>query len=69
MMDRDDLLLLLGETPTKSALNPEILEEVDCSSFVRSKISYSVEPDERVSAYLSIPKDGAGPFPAVYCFH
>lgn len=68
-MDRDDLLLLLGETPTKLDLNPQVVEEVDCSSFVRRKISYSVELGETVSAYLSIPKDGAGPFPAVYCFH
>jgi dienelactone hydrolase len=69
MMDRDDLLMLLGETPSKTDLNPEVIEEVDCTSFVRRKISYSVEPDERVNAYLSIPKRSAGPFPAVYCFH
>ena len=50
MMDRDDLLMLLGETPSKTDLNPEVIEEVDCASFVRRKISYSVEPDERVNA-------------------
>lgn len=69
MLDRKTLLSLLGKMPTKPKLSLEIVEEVDCSSFIRRKVSYQVESGERVAAYLCIPKSGNGPFPAVFCFH
>lgn len=33
-MDRNDLLSLLGETPTKDGLALNVVEEVDCGALV-----------------------------------
>jgi len=60
---------LLGPAPPKTDLAVERLERVDCGRYVREKIRYSVGPDERVSAYVCIPHDLAGPAPAVFCHH
>jgi dienelactone hydrolase len=68
-MDRNKLLSLLGEIPTKAELNLKVLEEVDCGSFIRQRISYSSESDEIIPAFLCIPKDALPPIPAIYCFH
>ena len=61
-------LQLLGPLPIKSPLNVHIVEEVDCGTFVRKKITFSSEAHETISAYLCLPKK-AGPLPAIYCFH
>ena len=54
------------------SLDIEIVEEVDCGSYVRQKITYRAEPGNRVPAYLLIPKaahrEGAR-LPAVLCLH
>lgn len=65
----DNLLHLLGEFPNKVALNPEVLEKVDCGSYVREKVEYSVEDGERVSAYICIPKNLDGATSAIFCHH
>jgi dienelactone hydrolase len=48
-------------------------EETDCGSFVRRLISYQSERNNRVPAFLLIPKaaltKGAKPVPAVLCLH
>lgn len=69
VMDRNNLLSLLGEMPTKAELNLKVLEEVDCGPFVRKKISYSSEIGEIIPAFLCIPKHNLSPTPAIYCFH
>ncbi len=68
-MDRNNLLSLLGEMPTKVGLELNEFEEVDCEAFVRKKISYSSEAGEIIPAFLCIPKIMRAPIPAVYCFH
>jgi dienelactone hydrolase len=68
-MDRNKLLSLLGEMPTKAELNLKVHEEVDCGSFIRQKISYSSEIGEIIPAFLCIPKHTLTSIPAIYCFH
>lgn len=65
---RQTLVRLLGRTPARAALQPKILERVALSGFVREKVSYMVEPGQRVSAYLFLPA-GEGRHPAVLCIH
>ena len=65
---RQTLVRLLGRTPARVALHPKILERVALSGFVREKVSYMVEPGQRVSAYLFLPA-GEGRHPAVLCIH
>jgi dienelactone hydrolase len=56
-----------------ASLDLRTVEETDCGSFVRRLISYQSEPDNRVPAFLLIPKTamakGAKPVPAVLCLH
>jgi dienelactone hydrolase len=59
----------LGPFPDKVPLAAEILDEVDCGHFIRRKVSYAVERDERISAFLCLPKAPSGMLPAVFCHH
>ena len=50
---------VMGSLPgmeKRCPLNVEVIEEVDCGSFIRRLIHYSSEPNSRVPAYLLIPK-------------
>lgn len=49
-------------------LNPEVLETVDFPTYTRLKVAYQGEPDDRLTAYLLLPKK-AGRLPAVLCLH
>jgi len=55
------------------SLDVELVEEVDCGSYVRRLISYVSEPSLRVPAYLLIPKrlleNEGSRAPAVLCLH
>jgi hypothetical protein len=54
-------------------LDVRIEEEVDCGDYVRRFLSYAAEPNERVPAYLLIPKTAltntAARLPAVLALH
>jgi dienelactone hydrolase len=50
-------------------LAPERLERVELGDVVREKVTYAVEPGERVPAYLFLPTRGGPRFPAVLCHH
>jgi dienelactone hydrolase len=65
---RKTLVRLLGRTPAHAALQPKILERVPLAGGFREKVSYSVEPGQRVGAYLFVPAREA-PQPAVLCIH
>lgn len=65
---RKTLVRLLGATPAHAALQPKILERVPLAGGFREKVSYSVEPGQRVSAYVFVPAREA-PHPAVLCIH
>ncbi len=58
----------LGRMPERTALRPAVAERVDVPGGVREKVSYAVEPGERVQAYLFRPGT-PGPHPAVLCVH
>jgi dienelactone hydrolase len=66
---------ILGEFPKETVpLAPQILSETDCGSYVRRKISLQVQPNDRMPAYLLIPKKLLQPepvarAPAILCFY
>jgi dienelactone hydrolase len=62
---------LLGEGPEASPppLEPQIEGEVDAGAYTRYRVSYAVDRDERVPAFLLVPKAARVPAPAVYCPH
>ena len=68
-MDKDDLLSSIGTMPAKTELNIKVIEEIDCGTFVRKKISYSAEAQEEIPAFVCIPKVISSSLPAIYCFH
>src|SRR5215472_10126039 len=47
----------------------EGVEHVDLGDVVREKITYAVEPGERVPALVLLPKKGSGRLPAILCHH
>ena len=67
-MNRKTFFKLIGPLPKKVALCPKIIEKNDYSFYVREKIEYSTEINERVRAYLLIPKKRKR-LPAVFCHH
>jgi len=65
---------IAGPLPGKEMrceLEPKVLSETDCGSYVRRFIEYSSQPGGRVPAWLCIPKKAlAGEkTPAVLCLH
>ncbi len=68
-MDKLLLSSLLGPMPDKVDLQAQVIESVDCGSYVRHKVQYYSEAHDRIPAYLLIPKNLGGPTPAVYCHH
>lgn len=69
MMDRAKLLELLGPFPERVPLQAHALEVVDCGSYLREKVSYCTEREERIAAYVCVPKQRASKSPAVFCHH
>ncbi|HWA97181.1 MAG TPA: VCBS repeat-containing protein, partial [Pirellulales bacterium] len=62
----------MGPLPSSSVrvpLDVQISEEVDCGKFVRRKLTYAAEPDDRVPAYLLMPKGLKKPAAAMLCLH
>lgn len=55
----------------RCTLDPQVIEETDCGSYVRRLITYTSQPGGKVPAYLCIPKTAlAGTnTPAVLCLH
>ena len=68
-MDKPLLSSLLGPMPDKVDLLAQVVESVDCGSYVHHKVEYCSEAHDRIPAYLLIPKNLSGPTPAVYCHH
>jgi dienelactone hydrolase len=62
---------VLGPMPNeKPALEPRVVSEVDCGTYLRRKVSIQVQPGDRMPAYLLIPKGRNGRrAPAVVCFY
>jgi dienelactone hydrolase len=61
---------ILGTPPAeKVPLLPEILSEEDCGTYIRRKVSIKVQENDRMPAYLLIPKNLGGRVPAIVCFY
>lgn len=50
-------------------LDLKVLEEVDCGSYIRKKISYNVDPYDRVESFLLVPTNLQGKTPAILALH
>ncbi|MCC5807333.1 MAG: acetylxylan esterase [Opitutales bacterium] len=68
-MDREKLISLLGRLPEKGSPDLNVIDEVDCGSYLRRTIEYSVERGERVRAFLCMPVGRRERLPALVCFH
>jgi dienelactone hydrolase len=61
---------VLGPFPSeKPPLEPRVLSEEDCGSYVRKKVSIQVQAGDRMPAYLLVPKKRTGRVPAIICFY
>lgn len=71
---RQSMQSVMGWLPVLSKREPptvNIIEEADCGSYVRQKITFQSQPNGQTPAYLCIPK-GIQPsmqVPAVLCLH
>ena len=68
----DSIQLVMGHLPAISSRVPadmKVTEETDIGGIRRLKISYAVEKNDRVPAYLFIPSGIKNPVPAVLCLH
>ena len=68
-MDKQTLQAALGESPKKVPLRTTVLESIDCGSYLREKVEYSSELNERVRAYFCLPKVRKPKTPAIFCHH
>jgi dienelactone hydrolase len=68
---RTDVLSLLGPFPTRVPLSPTFGEAIDEGEYARARVTYMVEPDERVPAWLLTPHGEVPPggWPAVLAVH
>jgi dienelactone hydrolase len=63
---------LLGPMPeVVPPLDAQSLGEVDCGSYVRRKVSFQVQPGDRMPCWLLVPKKlpASGRAPAIICFY
>lgn len=64
------MLKIFGNFPqTIEPLSPETISEEDCGSYLRRKVSFQVESDDRMIAYLLVPKKLEKPAPAIICIY
>lgn len=68
-LDRQTLRRLLGEMPGSAPFDARVEESVDLDGVVRERVSFQVEPGERVPGYLLRPTGRSIPGPAVLCLH
>jgi dienelactone hydrolase len=63
---------VMGPLPPATArvpLDVRVTEEVRTAHYVRKKLTFAAEKDDRVPAYLLVPLDRKGKLPAVLCLH
>lgn len=71
-----NMQLVMGKLPDESKrvpLNVQVMDEHDGGAFIRRKIAFTPEPNERLTAWLLIPKsvldDRGKKAPAMLCLH
>ncbi len=61
---------IVGEPPTQAPpLDPRVEDSHDEGDYVRHRVSYAVDEDERVPAWLLAPKGLTEPAPGILCPH
>jgi len=68
-MNRNDFFDAIGPLNSRPELDMKVIEIVEESNYIQKKISYLVDTDERISAYVLIPKNYSHPCPGVICHH
>jgi dienelactone hydrolase len=67
-----NMQLVMGPLPDaagKVPLDVKVVEETKTPHYIRKKLTFAVDKDERVPAYLLVPLEPAGRLPAVLCLH
>ena len=67
-----NMQLVMGPLPDvtqKVPLDVEVLEETELQGIVRKKVTFQAEENDRVPAYLFIPKGVKGRIPGILCLH
>ena len=67
-----DMQLVMGPLPNASRRVPLdiiVLEETELAKVTRKKVTYVAEKDDRVPAYLLVPKELRSRAPAMLCLH
>jgi dienelactone hydrolase len=67
-----NMQLVMGPKPDPSArvaLDVQIGEEVEMPRYLRKKLTFAAEKNDRVPAYLLVPLGHTGRMPAVLCLH
>lgn len=67
-----NMQLVMGPLPDashKAPLDVQITEEVRTPHFVRKKLTFAAEKNDRVPAYLLVPLEVKGKLPAILCLH
>lgn len=67
-----NLQRVMGPLPDSSRRVPlaiQVDDESETSAYTRRKISFAVEPGERASAYVLIPRNSTKPMPGMLCLH
>jgi dienelactone hydrolase len=59
----------LPDASRKVPLDLKVTEDIDMKTYRRQKLTFAVEKDDRVPAYLFLPKEGKAKKPAVLCLH
>jgi dienelactone hydrolase len=62
-------LTLLGESPGKPSLEPQVLSERNLEGHTLRLVEYAAAHDERVQAYLLLPHGNAGRKPGILAIH
>jgi len=71
---RQAMQTVMGRLPSTSDRSPPaitVVQEVDCGSYIRKKITYRSQPNSDTPAYLCVPKSIADDHrvPAILCLH
>lgn len=66
---RPKVLNLLHYAPPRCDPRAEVVERVDCGTYVREKLYFNTTPDVRVPAYLLLPKGEPKRRPAIVALH